>query len=605
LTKSIKNKAGIMGVCASTAGLEITANKSSAEEVYGVYGDQAESTSVSQRHTLTQSSRSNAALSRKLVRDNTGNEDGSRLHDHYELVGGKEGVLGVGVQATIRLVSHKKSGRKYALKTLEASKVPENERARLFREVDLIRALDHPNIIRLVETFSDASGDLHLILTLATGGDLFEYLQLKKMRVPEQEVWGFAKNMFSALQYMVSNNVVHRDIKLENYVFSSKDEGASLMLVDFGFSRSTAFSGHDDEKSFDTAVGTLYTMAPEVVDEDAGVKVKHSEFPSDVWSVGVVLYSLLYGSYPFGAGTDSNEDMIDDILYKQPPYPSFVKVSKPCKALIARCFEKDATKRITAEAALEHKWLKKTPKNRNELEKSTRSTSGVRLQRRLSQAGQKGEKLAKIGITKDMFVQMTEFQNFGTFKKLALLAVAQCMDHEKIAHLTDAFAVFDINGDGTVTWEEFFAVLKENNLINEDMTESHVKDLFRQVDQDNTGYIKYTEFIAGCIERQHYTEKSAVAEAFRLLDLDRRGGITKENLIELLRDKLPRGESKNLKEIVDDMFDEADLNNDGVVDEVELDLILSSSTWNKTVQENLISENEYSGEVSVRDVRLS
>ena len=53
------------------------------------------------------------------------------------------------------------------------------------------------------------------------------------------------------------------------------------------------------------------------------------------------------------------------------------------------------------------------------------------------------------------------------------------------------------------------------------------------------------------------------------------------------------------------MFDEADLNNDGVVDEVELDLILSSSTWNKTVQENLISENEYSGEVSVRDVRLS
>ena len=82
-----------MGVCASTAGLEITANKSSAEEVYGVYGDQAESTSVSQRHTLTQSSRSNAALSRKLVRDNTGNEDGSRLHDHYELVGGKEGVL--------------------------------------------------------------------------------------------------------------------------------------------------------------------------------------------------------------------------------------------------------------------------------------------------------------------------------------------------------------------------------------------------------------------------------------------------------------------------------------------------------------------------------
>ena len=162
---------------------------------------------MAQRHTLTQSSRSNAALSRKLVRDNTGNEDGSRLHDHYVLVGGKEGVLGVGVQATIRLVTHKKSGRKYALKTLRASQVPENERAKLFREVDLIRALDHPNIIRLVETFSDASGDLHLILTLASGGDLFEYLQLKKMRVPEQEVWGFAKNMFSALlRVCIKNN---------------------------------------------------------------------------------------------------------------------------------------------------------------------------------------------------------------------------------------------------------------------------------------------------------------------------------------------------------------------------------------------------------------
>ena len=154
-------------------------------------------------------------------------------------------MLGRGATASVRLIYDKQTKKKYALKTIQMSKVLSKRKRDAFRrEVDLIRALDHPNIIKIVETFTDSSGDFHLVLPYCTGKELFDYLVSKSpARLPESEVWGLGKNMLGAVNYLKKNHVVHRDIKLENYMFTSDAESASLVLVDFGFSQSLTEKG--------------------------------------------------------------------------------------------------------------------------------------------------------------------------------------------------------------------------------------------------------------------------------------------------------------------------------------------------------------------------
>jgi calcium-dependent protein kinase len=539
---------------------------SSLEQVYG--NTQQETTDK-----LTKSPRSNAAFNQKLVRDTAATEEGIKLFDVYSFV--NEGnIIGEGSNATIRLVMHKVSKRKFALKTIESSKIKKEDQAQLWREVELIRALDHPNIIKIVETFTDDKGDFHLVLPYCAGGDLFDYLLGgESPRLPEEEVWGFAKNMVGALQYMYKNNVVHRDIKLENFVFSSKEEGASLVLVDFGFSRTSTAGDVEIQKSIGR--GTLYTMAPELVDETNENEI--DGYKADLWAVGVVLYCLLYGSYPYGPGNSTNEKTTSDILTKNPPFPPSIKVSKRCKSLLVKIFEKDPLKRLTAEQALNDAWLKNPPRKIGRMD--SRSTAGVREQRRLSHVGKRGVKREKREKTKTVIEQMKLFKTYGVFKKMALLAVAQSMDHERISKLTDAFAVFDLNDDGTITWNEFCNILRQNGFVTGDQTELELKEIFKYVDQDCTGFIKYTEFIAACMDNEEYTDETAVQEAFRRLDIDRKGGITKSNLMDLLKGKLPYGVSdSSVDEAVDRIFAEADTNNDGVIDVRELNLVLNNDS---------------------------
>lgn len=188
----------------------------------------------------------------------------------------------------VRLASHKISGQKRAIKTIQKDTISNDMklRARFFTEVDILRSADHPNIIRLYEFYEDIT-HFHLVTEYVPGGELFDYIIKSKM-LSEPIAAHFMRQLLSAVAYCHSNNIVHRDLKPENLLIDVQSVGATLKVIDFGLSAFLESSKEKLTKKF----GTSYYMAPEVLRKDYNEKC-------DIWSCGVILYILLSGKQPF------------------------------------------------------------------------------------------------------------------------------------------------------------------------------------------------------------------------------------------------------------------------------------------------------------------
>ena len=339
-------------------------------------------------------------------------------------------------------------------------------------------------------------------------------------------------------------------------MFTSKSENASLVLVDFGFSQSLTSKG----KKIKKRAGTLYTMAPEVFSKIG------ASYPADVWAVGVVIFVLLFGQYPFGPGNSTRDEMIMDILENDPVFPEEKAIlTTHLKDLLMRIFEKNPEKRLTAGQVLHHPWFKTVPDGTKR--KNSRSSQGTRLQQRDRSRSVEEKKEQARDEAENVIHHMERYRRFSVLKKMALLAIAQSMDAEKISTLTDAFAQFDVKEDGTITWKELLSVLSKNDMVHSKKEEEEMHEIFNSVDQDHTGFIKYTEFIAASMEHRDYAEEDIILEAFQKLDLDRSGGISKQNLRDLLKEQLPSGiQDRNVQDVIDEIFASNDLDGDDVID---------------------------------------
>jgi calcium/calmodulin-dependent protein kinase I len=264
-----------------------------------------------------------------------------KVEDEYEL---KE-ELGKGSFSVVLRAINKVTKEEVAIKVIQKSvvAVDEKTRKRLATEVEILRKVNHPNIIPLKDII-DTSDKLYLVMELVSGGELFDKI-VEKGFYSEKEAASVVKKVISAIQYLHSIHIAHRDLKPENLLLKKGDD-THVMISDFGLSR---ILGEDSLMS--TACGTPYYVAPEILKANPYTK------DVDMWSIGVITYFLLAGFPPFMG--DNLPEIVEQIVNADYSFPSpyWDEVSKEAKDFVKKLLVLEPEKRLTAEQALNHAWL--------------------------------------------------------------------------------------------------------------------------------------------------------------------------------------------------------------------------------------------------------
>lgn len=297
-------------------------------------------------------SRTKSIDSIKISRCNFVNIKNGRLEDHYEILE----KLGTGAYGSVHKALDRRTRQVRAIKTLD---IPENKEKyrRVIEEVNILRALDHPNIITIFEVIRE-NNKLHIATELCTGGELFERI-ISTGYFSENLAARIMFDMIKAVMYCHNSGIVHRDLKPENLLFESKAPNALLKVIDFGTSKK--LSPNTKLKSL---MGTAYYIAPEVIDGRYDEKC-------DVWGCGVILYILLCNLYlggypPFNGKSDS--EIFKKIKSGKFSFSGFewLKVSKEAKNLLKKMLTLDPNNRLSAKEVLRDPWLKKRATNQIE-----------------------------------------------------------------------------------------------------------------------------------------------------------------------------------------------------------------------------------------------
>lgn len=240
--------------------------------------------------------------------------------------------IGQGAYAVVKSGIHKSTGRKVAIKIYEKYKIADPQRKScVSREIRVLKKLSHEHIVQLFETI-DTSKQLFLVMEMVKGKSLYSYVHSKQNRkVEEQECMKLFGQIVSGIEYCHKNNVIHRDIKMENLLL---DEHHNIKIIDFGFSICALAS-----QKLKIFCGTPSYMAPEIV-----MKKEYSGPPADMWSLGVLLYAMLCGVFPFKGATEP--ELFRCIQRCHITFPTHV--SNSAKALVSRLLKFDPEKRATA-----------------------------------------------------------------------------------------------------------------------------------------------------------------------------------------------------------------------------------------------------------------
>jgi calcium-dependent protein kinase len=196
--------------------------------------------------------------------------------------------LGHGSYSHVYRCQSNATGNVYAVKQFDKKYIKDEKMIKT--EIKLLKAMDHPNIIKLYDTYEDKDY-LYLLMEECNGGELFHRLaeNAKNHKMyTEKDAASIMKQILQAVNYLHSHGVCHRDLKPENILFSSMEAKSQLKVIDFGLSKVL----NEIDEVMKGEVGTLYYMAPEVIEG------KYNE-KCDVWSCGVILYIILTGHPPF------------------------------------------------------------------------------------------------------------------------------------------------------------------------------------------------------------------------------------------------------------------------------------------------------------------
>ncbi|XP_049707560.1 serine/threonine-protein kinase MARK2 isoform X5 [Helicoverpa armigera] len=247
-------------------------------------------------------------------------------------------TIGKGNFAKVKLAKHVPTGKEVAIKIIDKTQLNPGSLQKLFREVRIMKMLDHPNIVKLFQVI-ETEKTLYLVMEYASGGEVFDYLVLHG-RMKEKEARAKFRQIVSAVQYCHQKRIIHRDLKAENLLL---DGEMNIKIADFGFSNEFTPGA-----KLDTFCGSPPYAAPELFQ---GKKYDGPEV--DVWSLGVILYTLVSGSLPFDGST--LRELRERVLRGKYRIPFYM--STDCENLLKKFLVLNPCKRASLESIMRDKWM--------------------------------------------------------------------------------------------------------------------------------------------------------------------------------------------------------------------------------------------------------
>jgi calcium-dependent protein kinase len=432
------------------------------------------------------------------------------IQEKYKIVR-KLGQGGFGhVREVVEIATnHRRAAKTISIKNLSPSNIES-----ILQEVNILKNLDHPGIIKIYEVYKETNS-VHIITELCTGGELYEKIASQN-RFSENIAAKYMFEIVSTIRYCHEAHIVHRDLKPCNILFEDSSDTARLKIIDFGMSRKFT-----NQKKMTKLIGTPYFIAPEVLNES------YDEL-CDVWSIGVIMYILLCGKPPFN-GT-SNEEIFSKIQSEQLNFEGNVwkSISKSAKNLLKKALKKDPKDRININEFYYHPWI------------TTRSQN----------------------LIPDKDIASKSLKNllqFRTINNLQICTLAFLTHNfstsEDLKQIAQLFEALDKNGDGKLSKVELTEGIKEycGELL------IYVEDIINNCDIDGNGFIEYSEFLTAAGSKKVEISKAKLHAAFKALDLDGNGKISRSEL------EIAIGATTSKKDMKA-IMNETDLNGDGDID---------------------------------------
>jgi len=273
-------------------------------------------------------------------------------------------TVGEGNFAKVKLAKHKLTGVEVAIKIIDKTRIDEKKLGKLYREVKIMKFLNHPHIVKLFEVI-ETKNTLFLVMEYSSGGELYDYLVVHG-RMKEKEARVKFRQILSAVNYCHNKRVIHRDLKAENLLL---DANFDIKIADFGFS-----NYYDPESKLDTFCGSPPYAAPELFQ---GKRYTGPEV--DIWSLGVILYVLTTGCLPFdGKNLQEMRESVCRGKYRIPFY-----LSDSCEKLLRKFLIRDPYKRASLEMLIDDPWINEgysdSPIKKNEEEVITTDESIIQF----------------------------------------------------------------------------------------------------------------------------------------------------------------------------------------------------------------------------------
>ena len=275
-----------------------------------------------------------------------------KFSDFYEL---KE-IIAENRNSSVKVGIKKDNNKRVIIKTIKKNSEIKNEEELVHYEIEILKFCQHVNIVQLIDYFENME-EIYIVLKEIKGNTLGEFLKEKNFNLDENEVAFIIYQVAQGVKYLHKFGIVHRDLKPDNIMIIPKtpDKDIIIKIMDFGFSKIVS-----KEEKLVEGFGTLYYAAPELIQN------MPYNLEIDIWSIGVIIYYIFTGCYPFKGKTE--EEIEENILEENVEFKDgeWERISDNVKDLIIKCLEKNPEERITIDEFIEHPWFKILNKKKKE-----------------------------------------------------------------------------------------------------------------------------------------------------------------------------------------------------------------------------------------------